>query len=95
MQKVYSNSFPRSQVSDTLSQTENRLGNLTLCKIKCAVTTVLLDCVTEIDIFCLTSCLYCQVSTVLSRPDLAGTYFPDTVEALRFHLWLFTNYVTS
>lgn len=95
MHKVYSNSFAHSQVSHTLFLTENRLVNLTLCKIKCAVTTILLDCVTEIDMVCLTSCLYCQVSTVLSRPDLAGTYFRYTVEALRFHLWLFTNYVTN
>lgn len=95
IQKVYSNSFAHSQVSETLFLTENRLFNLTLYEIKCAVTTILLDCVMETDTFCLTSCLYCQVSTMMSRPDLAGTYFIYTLEALRFHLWLFTSYVTS
>lgn len=66
-------SFAHCQEIDTLFfVTANKLTNLTICKIKHAVIAVLLDCVMEIDIFCLRSCLYCQVSTVLSRPNLAG-----------------------
>lgn len=48
MLKAYSNSFAHSQVSDTLFLAENRLFNLTLYEIKCAVTTILLGCVTQI-----------------------------------------------
>lgn len=89
-------SLAHCQELHTLFQLQiSSLIYLTICKMKCAVTTVLLDCVMERDTSCSRSCLYCQVSTVSSRPDLAGAYSIYTVEALHFHLWLFTSYVTG